>query len=261
MSERQAARPHGWMDNVFEVREIFGAVFPDFGDLQIAEIRNRLIQAYKECGYQENETAEDLAPPPFRRAYDSMRSDSAGQTRLKHILARFDTLFLRNVFRDAPDQAGVDELAAGTTVLDIHGVGTDQNQLAAAGFFLHKVCKDMFVRGEHPRLRRVLVFDEAHRAAKLGLPGGMMQECRKFGIGMVVSSQRISDFRRQVIKTVGSHLVLKVNHPDAKLLASLPTGLEGRDAVLRKLLDLPKFHVWFRSEEHQPYTEVRLAGP
>jgi len=89
----------------------------------------------------------------------------------------------------------------------------------------------------------------------------MMQECRKFGIAMIVSSQRISDFRRQVIETVGSHLILKVNHPDAKLLAPLLTGLEGRDAVVRKVLDLPKYHALFRSEEHLPYAEVRLRAP
>ena len=59
----------------------------------------------------------------------------------------------------------------------------------------------------------------------------MMQECRKFGIGMVVSSQRISDFRRQVIETVGSHLILKVNHPDAKLLAPLLTIISPLEVV------------------------------
>ena len=267
LSQRQANRSNGWRDNVFRSlggaprAEILAAIFPDFGDLRQAEIQNRLIQVYKEAGFRENETSEGLTPAPFRRLYDLMKAETEGQTRLRLIVARLDTLFLRNLFRDAPDEAGVDDLAAGTTVLDIHDVGTEQNQLAAASFFLHKVYKDMFARGESTNLRQAVIFDEAHRAAKLGLLGTMMQECRKFGIGMVVSSQRNSDFRRQVVETVGSHLILKVNHPDAKLLAPLLTGMEGRDAVLRKLLDLPKFHALFRSEEHQPYAEVRLQAP
>jgi len=48
---------------------------------------------------------------------------------------------------------------------------------------------------------------------------------------MIVSSQRISDFRRQVIETVGSHLILKVNHPDAKLLAPLLTIISPLEVV------------------------------
>lgn len=260
LSHRQSEKEGGWIDNAFEVTDILSAVYPDFGDLQTAEIRRRIIRSYQEFGFREDAVAPELSPPPFRQFYDQMLQEASPTPRLQHIIARLDNLFQRRLFREGTEETGVDELVAATTVLDLHEVSSEQNQLAAASFFLHKVYKDMFVRGEASRIRQAIIFDEAHRAARLGLLGTMMQECRKFGIMMVVSSQRVSDFRRQVVETVGSYLILKVNPPDAKYLAPMLTGLEGREATQRRLLDLPKYYAVFRSEDFVPYTEIELRA-
>jgi hypothetical protein len=47
---------------------------------------------------------------------------------------------------------------------------------------------DMFRRGIQPRITHAVVFDEAHRAARLALIPTMAKECRKYGISLVLAS-------------------------------------------------------------------------
>jgi len=261
LSLRQDHKPGGWIDNVFEVAEIFGAVFPDLGDLQLSEIRNRLMESYQEAGFREGKPSVGLSAPAFRRFYDLMRENPKGSSRSKHVVARLETLFLRSLFRPSEKEIGVEELMDRPTALDLHQVSGEQNQIAAASFFLHKVYKDMFERGESDRLRLAVIFDEAHRVARLKLLGTMMQESRKFGIMMVVSSQRANDFHPRVIESAGNFLLLKVNPPDARTLAPVLAGYEGKDLVMRKLVDQRSYHAMFRSEAWRPYVEVALQEP
>lgn len=261
LSRRQAQKPGGWMDNVFEVAEIFGAIFPDLGDLQIAAIRKRLIQSYNEAGFRENDSSEVLDAPAFRRFYELMCDDPKPTARSQQVVARLDTMFLRTTFRSTDREIGIEELMTRPTALDLHQISGEQNQIAAASFFLHKVYKDMFERGEADLLRLAVVFDEAHRAARLHLLGTMMQESRKFGIMMVVSSQRAGDFHPRVIESTGNFLLLKVNPPDARTLAPILAGYEGKDLVMRKLIDQPSYHALFRNEGWRPYVEVALQDP
>jgi len=46
-----------------------------------------------------------------------------------------------------------------------------------------------------------------------------MQESRKYGIMVILSSQRVDDFQQGILDSAGSQLCLRVNHPDAKRLA------------------------------------------
>ncbi|MCM8595028.1 hypothetical protein [Accumulibacter sp.] len=52
----------------------------------------------------------------------------------------------------------------------------------------------MFRRGTQARITHAVVFDEAHRAARLKLLPTMAKECRKHGLSFVVASQGAKDF-------------------------------------------------------------------
>ena len=74
------------------------------------------------------------------------------------------------------------ELLSQVTVLDLHRLEIEENQRVAASFFLQRLYRDMFGHAEVRQLRNAVVFDEAHRVARLTLIPKMMQECRKYGI-------------------------------------------------------------------------------
>jgi DNA helicase HerA-like ATPase len=61
----------------------------------------------------------------------------------------------------------------------------------------------MFTHLETTRLRNAVILDEAHRVASLSLIPKMMQECRKYGILFILSSQRVEDFDQGVLIVPG----------------------------------------------------------
>ena len=65
----------------------------------------------------------------------------------------------------------------------------DYLQRAFATFVLYNLYQTMFRRGTQPRITHAIIFDEAHRAARLKLIPTMVKECRKYGIAFVVASQ------------------------------------------------------------------------
>jgi hypothetical protein len=131
----------------------------------------------------------------------------------------------------------------------------------AASFFLQRLYREMFGRAEVQQLRNAVIFDEAHRVARLALMPKMMQECRKYGILFVLSSQRIEDFDQGMLDSAGNHLYLRVNHPDARRLASYLAAGGGAGDIAQKLQRLHKYDALYRSEDYQTFAHVRLAEP
>jgi DNA phosphorothioation-dependent restriction protein DptH len=59
--------PHAHVDVASELRDIFGAIFPDLGDIQTEEIRQAIKQSYLDCGWGVAEDATGARPtPPFQ---------------------------------------------------------------------------------------------------------------------------------------------------------------------------------------------------
>jgi len=79
-------------------------------------------------------------------------------------------------------------------LIQIHGTQNDYLQRAFATFVLYNLYQGMFRRGVQQRITHAVIFDEAHRAARLKLLATMVKECRKYGIAFVVASQEAKDF-------------------------------------------------------------------
>ena len=69
----------------------------------------------------------------------------------------------------------------------------------------------MFKRGPQDRITHVIIFDEAHRAAKLKLIPTMVKECRKYGIAFVVASQEAKDFDPSLFTAIANYLALRLS--------------------------------------------------
>ena len=79
----------------------------------------------------------------------------------------------------------------------------------------------MFRRGPQQCITHAIIFDEAHRAAKLKLIPTMAKECRKYGLAFLVASQEVKDFDGSLFTAVANYLALRVNEADAKLMAKI----------------------------------------
>ena len=106
----------------------------------------------------------------------------------------------------------------------------------------------MFRRGPQSRITHAIVFDEAHRAAKLKLIPTMAKECRKFGLALVVASQEVKDFDDSLFTAVASYLALRVNESDAKKMARVMAPSDKVALYADRIKQTEKYRAWYLTE-------------
>lgn len=261
LDTQRREKPKGWREQVYDIAEIFGDIFPDFGQIQREQIREYLTRAYRDAGFTDEPSHDRPAPSP-KAFWHHLDMGAKEEKAVRKITARLGSIFEFHLFSsDTTETHLLDELLAQPCVLDVSKVAPDENKLVAASFFLNRIYRGMFARTDISELRNALVFDEAHRVAKLRLIPKTMQECRKYGIAFIVSSQRLDDFREGVVDNAGATMSLRVNHPDAKRLAQHLAPEQNSKSMIAKLQKLKKYRALFTAEEYDQPREIQLVSP
>ncbi|HRH98504.1 MAG TPA: hypothetical protein PLB55_21360, partial [Prosthecobacter sp.] len=247
--------PIAHVESAGQIRDIFHAVFPDLGELQLEQLRSALKQSYEEQGWRNGATGET---PLFRRFVDLLREGGGTDKRTQTLLARLNELDDFRFFDVTESSGGLLE-SGEPQIIRIHSVSNEAMQRACAGFVLYRIYQDMFRRGRQDRLTHAIVFDEAHRAGKLKLLPTMAKECRKYGIALIVASQEARDFDPGLFAAIGSNLVLRVTDQDARVMARNSAGSDQEKALADKLKTMPKYEAMFFTESLKKPVQVRLA--
>ncbi len=116
----------------------------------------------------------------------------------------------------------------------------------------------MFRRGIQENITHALIFDEAHRAAKLQLIPTMAKECRKYGISLVLASQEARDFHTSVFSAIANYLVLRLTELDAKALARNVATSDQERNVIDRVKQLDRFQALYCSEGIKKPVPLRL---
>jgi len=243
--------PLAHVESAGQLRDIFAAIFPDLGDLQLEQLRGAIKGSYQELGWG-NVATEGLEPPPFRRFVELLRQQERPDARTQTLLARLSEL---DDFEFFQGEQGTKSLLDAThpQILRVHASRSDAVQRAYASFALYSIYQDMFRRGRPDLITHAVVFDEAHRAAKLKLIPTMAKECRKYGLAMIVASQEAKDFDSSLYSAIANYLILRVNDQDARALARNVAASEIERRTTDRLKSLPKYQALFFSEsERQP---------
>lgn len=114
-------------------------------------------------------------------------------------------------------------------VVDLSNLMLEEVQIAATSFLLRRVYRDMFSWPQDGRLKLAIVLDEAHRVANDVTLPKLMKEGRKYGVAVVVASQGLADFHRDVLGNAGTKIVFRTNHPESKSVARYLRGRAGQD--------------------------------
>lgn len=249
--------PLAHVESAGQLRDIFAAIFPDLGDLQLEQLRGAIKTSYQELGWGNGATA-GLQPPAFRRFVEILRQQDRPDTRTQTLLARLAELDDFEFFRG---EVGAKSLldSAQPQILRVHVSKSDAVQRAYASFALYSIYQDMFRRGRPDRITHAVIFDEAHRAAKLKLIPTMAKECRKYGLAMIVASQEAKDFDSSLYSAIANYLILRVTDQDARTLARnvAPSEIERRTAD--RLKTLPKYEALFFSEGQRQPVHLNLT--
>jgi len=116
----------------------------------------------------------------------------------------------------------------------------------------------MFRRGLQPQITHAVIFDEAHKAAKLKLIPRMAKECRKYGLAFVLASQEVKDFDPSLFTAVANYLALRLDDKDAKLMAKKFTSSDKTKGYADRIKQLPKYHGMYYGEGLRSPVTTRL---
>jgi DNA phosphorothioation-dependent restriction protein DptH len=245
--------PLAHLDNAGMLRDIFSAIFPDLGDVQLGRLRKALMQSYLDRGWGPGQRGET---PDFDAFLALLRADPKPD---KGLLTRLDEL----------EDYGLFAAGSGTPTLlheqrpaliEIHGTQNEHLQCAFATFVLYNLYQGMFQRGPQPRITHAVVFDEAHKAARLKLLASMAKECRKYGIAFVVASQEAKDFDESLVNAIANYLALRLNEADARLMAKSFAASDQVKQVTDRIKQMPKYQAMYYGEGLRAATRVRLLA-
>ncbi|TVR66282.1 MAG: ATP-binding protein [Candidatus Competibacteraceae bacterium] len=236
--------PLAYLDNIGMLRDIFAAIFPELGDVQLGRLREALKQSYRDQGW---ETGQRGATPSFRAFLDLLRADAKPDRGLLTLLNRFSELDDYGLFEAG---GALPSLLDQTrpALIEIHGTQNDYLQRAFATFVLYNLYQNMFRRGPQPRITHAVIFDEAHRAARLKLIPSMVKECRKYGIAFVVASQEAKDFDPSLFTAVAHYLTLRLSETDAKFMAKNFAAADKVALYADRMKQMPKYRALYYGE-------------
>ena len=235
-----APGPTAYIDVAGTLRDIFASIFPDLGEIQLEELRGAIKQSYDDLGW--NDRGRDRPDPPrFRTFVEILKSRPKPN---QNLLARLQELTDYGFF-DGEDGAASILMDHSPTLVRVHLSTNEIVQRAFSAFVLYSIYKDMFRRGVQDSLTHAIIFDEAHRAAKLKLIPRFAKECRKFGLALALASQGVRDFDGAMFEAVASYLVLRVTEADARTLARNTGATAEQQRTTDRLKALEPYHAMF----------------
>jgi DNA polymerase III delta prime subunit len=240
--------PMAHLDVAGAVRDIFTATFPELGDIQGERIRKAIKDSFVEQGWGDPSVDQaELIEPSFSRFVEILRAEPKPDRGLKTLLSRLEELSDYGFFQSADVQESLWD-SEQPVVLRIHATQNDNLQKAFSSLVFYGLYKNMFRRGPRDRITHALIFDEAHRAARLQLIPTMAKECRKYGISLVLASQEARDFNVSLYSAIANFLVLRLNETDAKVLARNVASSDQERTLIDRIKQMDRFKAYYCSE-------------
>lgn len=244
--DRSSRNAH--LDVAGTMRDIFSAIFPEIGDIQGEHIRTAIKDSFIEAGWGANSlTTAELQEPSFGRFVEILRSRPKPDRGLRTLLARLGELEDYGLLEQGESHHSLWESEI-PTVVRIHSTQNEILQRTFASLIFYRLYKDMFRRGLRNRITHAVIFDEAHRAARLNLIPSMAKECRKYGISLVLASQEARDFHVSVFSAIANYLVLRLTDVDAKALVRNVASSRDERRLIDQLKQMEKYHALYFSE-------------
>lgn len=241
---------NSYLDNCGMIRDIFANIYSDLGDLQQESIRESVLQTYIDLGFSEN-INEYKTPlvPDFQKFYDILVKN----TDASKLNPRFKELNNYGFFKKAKREVRLLDINI-PIIIQFHKNQNEKVQRGLAFFMLFRVYQNMFLRGEQNKITHMIIFDEAHKAKRLTLIRKFARECRKYGISLVLSSQSVDDFEKDIFSSIANFLVLKSNEPDARTIARAILESRRQKAFVDKVLKLKEYYAVFRDVRNDENT-------
>lgn len=244
------------------VRTRLQRTFAPMGSVQLGVLDDLLQRCYEARGIiQEDQASWRKEPPTFADLEELLEEDIAGKKnpeRLQALKTKISSVFDCKVF----SKPALPIAAKGITRIDLSRLGLDI-QFLASDVLLRHLFREAMLAGEaeEGELRYVFVIDEAKLLVSrgkddpLGIINRLATEARKYGVGLLLASQDLEHFSRDILNNVATKLVLMHSETAIRATASkLLLEKEQLQALKEPFVGLAKFGgTGWRRVKVQPY--------
>jgi len=249
--------------HIYEVAGILGTSL-GLGDQQKALLRQALERSFDDLRVPLRDWVDPDATPAPSLSDVVAAAEEIDPRKSDALVNRLGLLHgLRLLPGEGEARLSFAEMMQERMVLSFHTLPSDGKLKSALAELLLIQLQGHMLRGEQPRaLRRLLVFDEAWRAAKSQRLIQLAREGRAFGVGVVAGSQFPDDLDADLTGNLATKLHLF--NSDAGRRRRLVQALFGTtagssaNALMGRLGRLQKFEGVFANQQYAPYVDVSI---
>jgi hypothetical protein len=192
------------IEHAHGISGVLGRVF-GLGPVQEGTLRDAISRAYQDCGINPRDWMDPAGVewPSFDTVLDHLR----GQKQNASLVTRLVQLCDLGLFRPGATRS-FGSLIDRRLCLNLSALPTDEVKAAIAEIIIIQL-HGHALRGEQPRrLKRLMVFDEAHRVKDSQRLETLAREGRAFGVGIVVGTQFPGDIPETMAGNLATQLFL-----------------------------------------------------
>lgn len=258
-----AGRKRPPIEMIFRLADTLNTVFSGSGDIQLGILREAIEACYVQAGFVFHDQATwDLEPPSLdmlEAVLDHMAQDHG--TQVRNLQIRLQPLFKSGIFQQQKVSFTFDQLFQRTSVI-LMTSGIKDLMLAASRFILEKVYMTMLMQGVTKQLRIMVVIDEAHKLCGDETIISLVKEARKYGLGLILSSQETRDFHPSVFANTGTLVALGLEDADATVMAKHLglTDKKQQTGAKELILSQSSGQALVRSQHFLPYNQVQVRS-
>ena len=203
------------IDVVYKVSAILKNSFKDLTVIQEGVIRKAIIKFYEDSGITDLHKVNDGSYKilPFRKFRKYFAEVTSDERTVKSLEIKLDILFDYEVFANADESSiNFNDLLKRNTVFQLKHAPSDNVKKVVTELMINKLIQYSYTLEQTKKLRLYCIIDEAHRMAYNGSPiDKLFREARKYGIGIILASQRSTDFDETLLSNTGTVITLKQN--------------------------------------------------
>lgn len=251
------------IEMVFRLADTLNKVFGGSGEIQLGVLREAIEECYIQQGIVNSDSTTWEKPPPTLEMLAAVleRWSHDRGVQVRNLLVRLQPLFKSGIFNQGRTGFAFDDLFRRTTVLLMTSAIKDL-MLAGSRFMLEKIYAAMLARGVTRDLRVMVVVDEAHKLCGDETITSLVKEARKYGLGLILSSQETRDFHPSIFANTGTLISLALEDADASVMASHLGLTEKAEQKIAKqiILDQASGQALIRSTHFKPYQQIMIQS-